>query len=65
MPVGAVRVSNVNLPLTTSAANGTNAANHTNASSPTLGSSLIYQHSTSESLLEAETKGLLNKQGVI
>lgn len=36
-PVGAVRVSKVNLPLAMSATSGNRDANHTNASSPTSG----------------------------
>ena len=45
LPVGAVIVSKVNLPLTGSATNGTSDPNHANASSPTLGSLSTYQHS--------------------
>ena len=41
-----LRVSNVNLPLTVSATNGTNDPNHTKASSSTPVSSLNYQEST-------------------
>lgn len=41
-PVGAVRVSNMDLPLTISQTNGTSDPNHTKASSSTLGSSLTY-----------------------
>lgn len=43
-PVGAVKVSKVNLPLTRSVTIGTNDPSHTNASSPTSGSSFTCQH---------------------
>ncbi|KAH7512882.1 hypothetical protein FEM48_Zijuj12G0137300 [Ziziphus jujuba var. spinosa] len=43
-PIGAVKVSKVNVPLTRSVTSGTNDPSHTDASSPTSGSSCTFQH---------------------